>query len=258
MPSGVFPPQLLAQPSFSISSGCTARVLPVIPVGCPRDPGLAPEATTQVMLPGWERRLPPWLISSSRVPSWSLQTPPSANAAVWPRSPIALLVKRVHSSGQSWVSAHGLPAKWCHVVRALPSPDSNSWECMLAFRQENHSPTTYPEISVLCSARGLAEKVLEADVILPWKNQLTFWYLFGSQNSPETAKLCVPGQHPKGKRPGAGGWLDCCTLLTGEGCEQCLRILVGCIFHHREIISNVLSANYQTLPSVEMEVGEAL
>lgn len=28
-----------------------------------------------------------------------------------------------------------------------------------------------------------------------------------------------------------------------------------CIFHHREIISNVLSANYQTLLSVEMEVG---
>lgn len=43
------------------------------------------------------------------------------------------------------------------------------------------------------------------------------WYLFGSQNYPETAKLCVPGQHPKGKRPGAGGWLDCCTLLlTGR------------------------------------------
>ena len=155
-------------------------------------------------------------MSSSRVPSWSLQTPPSAHAAVWARSPTALLVKRVHSSGQSWVSAHGLLAKWCHVVRAPPCPDSVSWECMLAFRQEDHSPTTYPEISVLCSTRGLAEKVLEADVIVSCKNQLT-WYLFGNQNYPETAKLCVPGQHPKGKRPGAGGWLDCCTLLLRGG-----------------------------------------
>lgn len=52
MPSGVFLPQLLAQPSFSIRSGYTARVPPVISVGCPRDPSLAPDATTQVMLPG--------------------------------------------------------------------------------------------------------------------------------------------------------------------------------------------------------------
>ena len=42
-----------------------------------------------------------------------------------------------------------------------------------------------------------------------------------------------------------------------EGCERCLRISSGCLFHHREI-SSVLSANYQTLLPVEMEVGEAL
>ena len=197
-----------------MSSGCTACVPSVIPVSCPRDPGLAPEATTRVMLPGRERRLSP--ASQARSADATVCECCSVASLTRQLSPVALLVKRVHSSGQSWGSAHGLPATLYQVVRAPLCPYSVSWECMLAFRQENHSSTPYSEISVLCSARGLAEKVLEADII-SCKNQLTFCYLFGSQNPPETTKLCVPGQHPKRKRPGAQGWLDYCTLLlTGR------------------------------------------
>ena len=129
---------------------------------------------------------------------------------------------------------------------------------MLAFRQENHSPTTYPEISVLCSTRGLAEKVLEEGVVVSCKNQLTSGTCSGVRIIQKQQKSACLGSTLKGRGEvqGVGGLLH--PSSHGEGCERCLRILAVRIFHHREIVSNVLSANYQTLLPVEMEVGEAL
>lgn len=82
------------------------------------------------------------------------------------------------------------------------------WECMLAFRQEDHSPTTYPEISVLCSTRGLAEKVLEEGVIVSCKNQLTSGTCSGVRIIQKQQNSACLGSTLKGRGQVQGdGWI---------------------------------------------------
>ena len=139
--------------SGPVSSCCTARLPAGIPVGCSRELGLAPEATTQV-LPGQERRCSSWLISTSTPkPGLPVGTTISeccdVASLLWQLSPFG------RESSLQWSEMGLCPQPPCQVASY---GESSSGPGLLFPRnvlqhtgRENHRSAADPEISVLYS-----------------------------------------------------------------------------------------------------------
>ena len=150
-----------------------------------------------------------YLPPPSLVSLWAL---PSLSAAMWPRcfGSSHPLVERVHSSGQRWVSAHSLPAKWHHMVRARLGRDS----CFLGtYYSTRAGKTTAPQLilrsqfSTLCSVLWTSNREGSGgrcgDILLQESADLLV-VVWGSESSRNSKTLYVlPGHRPK--EAGGGG-----------------------------------------------------